>query len=82
MLFFAAPFLFEEFRVKPETIGGLFVVEVDARTLAARLSGAVYESGKSEGIIGCDGDADGKFHGIGFAVERADGLRASAGGCG
>lgn len=73
LLFFAAPFLFEELRVKPETIGGLFVVEVDARTLAARLSGAVYESGKSEGIIGCDGDADGKFHGIGFAVERADG---------
>ena len=73
LLFFAAPFLFEELRVKPETIGGLFVVEVDARTLAARLSGAVYEAGKSEGIIGCDGDADGKFHGIGFAVERADG---------
>ena len=37
------------------------------------MSGAVYEAGKSEGIIGRDGDADGKFHGIGFAVERADG---------
>ena len=57
LLFFAASFLFEEFRVKPETIGGLFVVEVDPRTLAARLSGAVYEAGKSEGIIGRDGDA-------------------------
>ena len=78
MLFFAAPFLFEELRVKPETIGGLFVVEVDARTLAARLSGAVYEAGKSEGIIGCDGDADGKFHGNlarpGGAGDITDGL--------